>query len=106
MTNSLAVGVWTPLPLVDGASNSSAAMAYSPCWLRSSPSISSSAETRKGMIRSVTLKRIAEPMNVKAETMSRARRGIQTPINLWVEAIGQGIRALGRETIRDRASCE
>jgi hypothetical protein len=33
-------------------------------------------------------------------------RGIQTRINLWVEAIGQGIRARGRETIRDRASCE
>jgi len=28
--------------------------------------------------------------------------GIQTPINLWVKAIGQGIRARGRETIRDR----
>jgi hypothetical protein len=26
----------------------------------------------------------------------RGDKGIQTPINLWVEAIGQGIRARGR----------
>jgi hypothetical protein len=30
--------------------------------------------------------------------------GIQTPINSSVGAIGQGIRARGPETIRDRAS--
>ena len=43
-------------------------MAVSPCWLRSRPSCSSSAETRSGMIRSVTLKRIADPINAKAQT--------------------------------------
>lgn len=62
MTNSFAVGVCTPLPLVDGAKSNSAAIAVSACWLKSRPSSSSSGKTHRGMIRSVTSKRLTDQM--------------------------------------------
>ena len=44
-----------PLPFACAPPSRSAPRAVSPCWLRSSPSISCSSVTRSGMIRSVTL---------------------------------------------------
>ena len=53
----------------------------SPCWLTSSPVISSSTDTRSGLIRSVIFSKIKDPKKANADTATSA---ITCTVNKWV----------------------